>query len=561
MDGSGAAPYRGSIAIRDGRISAIDRSERGPDAQAVEEIDATGRIVCPGFIDVHTHYDAQLFWDPALTPSCFHGVTTAIGGNCGFSIAPLAAEAGEREYLMRMLARVEGMPIESLLTGAPWDWRTTEEYLDRVDGHTGINVAFSVGHSAIRRAVMGPRAVGSKADAHDLSAMERLLRSGLEAGAIGFTSSWGLTHFDDDGQPVPSRHAEREELIALCRVVREYAGTSLEFIPTNGPFPAWVGELVSDMSVAAQRPLNWNILHIFADTLDEGLAKLAGGDLARQRGGKVVALTMPVSSSARFSLITGAALESLPGWKEVFALPIPERIAVFSDPEARARLNASAETVNFLPTNWAEHVIWDTFAPENKGFEGRTLADIGDELGATPWDALCQIAVADELKTSFGTVPRVATEADWAARVSVWRDGRAVIGASDAGAHLDMLATFAFPTAMLAAVREHRLLPIEEAVHMLTDIPARLYGIKERGRLLPGWHADLVVLDPDSVAPHPATMRYDLPGDQGRLYAESRGVDHVIVNGTPVVRLGALTGRAGGRLLRSGKDTATPSLD
>jgi N-acyl-D-aspartate/D-glutamate deacylase len=391
--------------------------------------------------------------------------------------------------------------------------------------------------------------------------MAALLRAGLEAGAIGFTSSWGQLHFGDDGKPVPSRSADREELLALCRVVRDYPGTSLEFIPTNGPFPDWVGGLVADMSVAAERPLNWNVLMVFADTLEQGLSKLSAGDVARERGGRVVALTIPVSTSVRFSLLTGASLESLPGWGPVFALPIGERIKIFADREARSRLGDSARhSGSSLPINWPEHIIWSTSAPENQQYEGRSLGDISETMGLDPWNALCEIAVADELKTSFGTVPRVASQEDWAARVSVWRDRRAVIGASDAGAHLEMVSTFAYPTAMFAAVRDHALMPLEEAVQLVTDVPARLYGIRERGRVQEGWHADLVVFDSRTIAPEEVRMRFDLPGQQGRLYAEAIGVDHVVVNGTVVVGDARLTGDCGGRLLRSGVDTVTPSL-
>jgi N-acyl-D-aspartate/D-glutamate deacylase len=403
--------------------------------------------------------------------------------------------------------------------------------------------------------------VGDAADEATIKRMEALLRASLEAGAIGFSSSWGLTHIDGEGQPVPSRHADRAELMALCRAVRDYEGTSLEFIPTNGPFPAWVAELTADMSVEAQRPLNWNILHVYADSLQDGLAKLAGGDVARAKGGKVIGLTMPISTSPRFSLLTGAVLESLPGWGELFALPLNPRIEVFRDRDARRRLNERAQdSGTFININWSDHVIWDTYAPENEQYRGRTLGEIAQNSGGDAWSTLCEIAARDDLRTSFGPKPRVTTKEDWAARVSVWRDARAVIGASDAGAHLDMVAGFSFCTGMLAAVRDQQLMSIEEAVHLLTDVQAQLYGIRERGQLQEGWHADLVVFDPVTVGSDEAAMRFDLPGGGGRLYAASRGIDHVIVNGSCLVRDGALTSSRSGTVLRSGRDTSTPSM-
>ena len=255
VDGTGAPRRQGDIGLKDGRIAAIGDLE-GRTSDRV--LDLQGQIVAPGFIDVHTHYDAQVFWDPTLSPSSNHGVTTVVGGNCGFSIAPLSPGAGD--YLTRMLARVEGMPLESLQQGVPWNWTSFAEYLASFEKDLAINAGFMVGHSALRRVVMGEKAVGHEADASQIEAMVDLLHESLRGGGLGFSSSVAPTHNDGDGQPVPSRHAAREELIALAGALRDHEGTSLEFLPGVGPFQDHERELMADLSCAAQRALNWNVL-------------------------------------------------------------------------------------------------------------------------------------------------------------------------------------------------------------------------------------------------------------------------------------------------------------
>jgi N-acyl-D-aspartate/D-glutamate deacylase len=562
IDGTGAPRRRADVGIRDGRIVAIGEVT----GEAETTIDATGKVVAPGFVDVHTHFDAQVFWDSALTPSPLHGVTTVLAGNCGFTIAPLTADPSDGEYLMRMLARVEGMPLESLREGVPWSWRTTAEYFDTIDGKLGVNAGFMVGHSAIRRNVMGLCATQREATDDELAAMTKLLHDGLEAGGLGFSSSWARTHNDADGRMVPSRYASRDELVALAGVAGQHEGTSLEFIPMVGPaFEPWAVDLMADLSVAAKRPLNWNILTVTASNAAQGMAKLEAGDAARAKGGKVVALTIPHSFGVRLSFASGFILDAMPGWEAPMLLPRADKMAIFRDKAARDHLNELAQqpTNPMLPlANWGTKVIYDTVAPENKQYEGRTVDEIAAEQGRDAWDTLMDIVVADELLTSFGTVPIPESDDDWKARLEFWRDSRAVIGASDAGAHLDLLASFNYATMLLGqAVRERQLLGLEEAVHLITDVPAQLYGLVERGRLQEGWHADIVVLDPATVRSDEIAMQFDLPGGAGRLYAGATGIDHVLVNGTPLVRDGVLTAERRGTLLRSGRDTRTPSLD
>jgi N-acyl-D-aspartate/D-glutamate deacylase len=561
IDGTGSARRRADVGIQGDRIVAT--GDLGEDA--VETIDATGKVVAPGFVDVHTHYDAQVFWDGALTPSPLHGVTTALAGNCGFTIAPLSDDPADGDYLMRMLARVEGMPLESLREGVPWNWKSTAEYFDQIEGRLGINAGFMVGHSAMRRVVMGDESTAREAKPDEVEAMQSLLRAGLEAGAMGFSSSWARTHNDADGHMVPSRFASRDELVDLCGTVSQYPGTSLEFIPMVGPFEPWAVELMAAMSAAAQRPLNWNVLGVNARSLADAERKLEAGDYARAHGGRVVALTVPMSFPVYLSFRSGFVLDAMPGWEDVMGLPLDEKLKFFDDREALAKLDArsqSDENPLRMLANWSNLRIHAVVAPENEQYQGQMVGDIAEAEGRSAWDVLTSIARADELNTSFGTVPAQDTDDDWKARIQVWRDRRALIGASDAGAHLDLLASFNYATEVLGkAVRQRKLLPMEEAINLITDTPAQLYGLKERGRIADGWKADVVVLDPETIGSHDVRMRMDLPGGAGRLYAEADGIEHVLVNGTGIVRDAKLTDSRTGTLLRSGRDTETASLD
>lgn len=555
VDGTGAPGAVGDVAVRDGRLVPVDEAEPG-----ATEIDATGLVVAPGFVDLHTHYDAQLTWDPSASPSSLHGVTTVFGGNCGFTIAP-AGEA-HAPYLMRMMARVEGMPLEALEAGLPWDWTSYADWFERLDGQVGVNAGFHVGHSAVRRVVMG-EACHEPASDEQIEAMAALVREACAAGAMGFSTSTAPTHNDADGEPVPSRAASNQELVALAGAVRDAPGTTLEAILAgciNG-FADEERDLLAAMSVAAQRPLNWNVLGVSSMNPTGHESQLAASDHAADRGGRVVALTLPHSMRIRLSFLSGFVLDGFPGWREVLSLPVPARIAALSDPDVRRQLDAGAnsEEAGLLRglASWKGLEIIESSNPE---LEGRTVGQVMEATGsdADPFDVLLDIVVADELRTGLRPSGLRDSEADWKLRADVWRDPRALIGGSDAGAHLDMMCGAIYSTALLShGVREYGVIPLEEAIHRLTDVPARLYGVRERGRIAPGFHADLVLFDPATVGYEPERMRYDLPGGAWRLHAEATGIDRVLVNGVTVVDGGRATGATPGTLLRSGRDTET----
>jgi N-acyl-D-aspartate/D-glutamate deacylase len=552
VDGTGAPGRVADVSITDGKISGI-----GDDADSAREVvDATGLVVAPGFVDIHTHYDAQLFWDPTASPSPLHGVTTVIGGNCGFTLAPAGEE--HADYLMRMMARVEGMPLEALEAGLPWDWTSYADWHGRLEGRIGVNAGFLIGHSAVRRVVMGEACHG-EASADQIAEMARLVREACEAGALGISTSRAPTHNDGDGEPVPSRAASDEELLALARAAGEVEGTTVELILAgciNG-FTDDEMDLMARMSLAANRPVNWNVLAVTAAHPEAYQHQLQASDVAAERGAKVMALTLPHSTKIRMNFLSGFIFDGLPGWRPVIALPPEERMKALADPEVRKRLaeGASSEEAGILRglANWGRLRLVETFAPENAAYEGKLVSEVVESKGGDPFDVLLDIVLADELRT--GLTPGGMGEAsadDWKLRAEVWRDPRTVVGGSDAGAHLDMMCGAIYSTALLShGVREHQVITLEEAIHQLTDVPARLYGLKNRGRIEQGWAADLVMFDLDKVGHRAERTRADLPGGASRIYAEASGIEAVFVNGTRV------NGATPGTLLHAGRDTET----
>jgi N-acyl-D-aspartate/D-glutamate deacylase len=490
-------------------------------------------------------------------------VTTVIGGNCGFSLAP--SGPAHADYLARMMARVEGMPLSSL-EKLDWSWTSFGDWLGRLDGRIGVNAGFLVGHSAVRRSVMGEAAVGSEATAEQTASMVALLHRSIDEGALGFSTSQAHTHNDGDGSPVPSRSATRAEIEALGTAVGAHDGTTLEIIVPgclNGFSEAEV-DLMATLSLLANRPVNWNVLGVSAKNRDGLEHQLAASTTAAERGATVVALTLPHTMKIRLSFEHGAILDGLPGWRELFAVSPTERIRRLSDPDERRRLDEGAKSkeagIIGALANWQMLLIDETFAPANRAYEGRSVGDVAAERGVDPFDALLDIVIADDLRTGLRP-PIPESEADWVLKADVWRDGRTIVGGSDAGAHLDVMCGAIYSTSLLGeGVRKRHLLSWEEAVHQLTDVPARLYGLRDRGRLLPGSFADVVIFDPDRVGQLPERTRADLPGGASRLYAEAEGIEHVLVNGTEIVTAGRFTGAVPGAVLRSGRDTDTVTV-
>lgn len=558
IDGTGARGVIADVAIKDGRIAAIGAI---PESGTIET-DATGKLVTPGFVDPHTHYDAQLLWDPTASPSSIHGVTTVIGGNCGFTLAPL--RPGDDDYLRKMMAKVEGMPLKALELGTDWSWESFGDFLDRLDGQISVNAGFLAGHCAIRRYVMGGEAVGSAAGPEDLEKIRAELAKALEAGALGFSFTNSTSHSDGEGEAVASRWATPDELIALAEETGRHEGTTLEGIVPGclDRFDDDEIELLGTMSAAANRPMNWNVLTVDSREADRVPRQMEAYDRAIELGGKVIALTMPVQVPMNMSLANFCGLFLIPGWGEVLDTDIDERISRLQDPDTRVRLlehGQSREAGVFRRlADWGDYIVGDTYSDENEGLSGRRVKDIAAERHMSSFGTFLDISIADRLQTIWWPTPQDDDDESWRMRAELWSDGRAMIGGSDAGAHLDRMCGAPYPTRFIGdCINGRRLTTVEHAVQLMTSDPASLFGLKDRGTLTVGNHADVVMLDPEAIDSGPAKLVTDLPGESARLVADSNGIERVLCNGVAIVEHGVTTGAVPGTLLRSGRDTRT----
>jgi len=558
VDGTGAPGRRADLGIKDGRIVVLGTT----DEPALNVIDGTGMVVAPGFVDPHTHYDAQLLWDPMATPSSFHGVTTVIGGNCGFTLAPL--KPGDGDYLRKMMSKVEGMPLPALEHGTDWSWETFADFLQRFEGNIAVNAGFLVGHCAIRRYAMGLDAVGNPADAEQIVGMRAELAKAIEAGALGFSFTNSTSHSDGEGEPVASRWATHDELIALCEETGKYPGTTLEGIVPGclDTFSDDEIDLLAKMSAAANRPMNWNVLTVDSREPDRVPRQLQAAARAKELGGRVVALTMPIQVPMNMSFLNFCGLWLMPNWKDVMAGSVAERIQRLQDPDTRIKLlewSLSKEAGVFRRlADWADYIIGDTFSEENAGLSGRSVRDIAAERATSAFGTLLDIVIADELRTVLWPTPQDNDAESWRMRAELWLDERAMIGGSDAGAHLDRMCGAPYPTKFLNdCLHGHKLISMETAVKLMTSDPAALFGLKDRGVLRIGAIADVVVFDPATVGSQEPRLVTDLPGNSARLTADSVGMNHVFVNGVAILRDGVATGATPGTVLKSGRDTET----
>ena len=549
-DGSGREAARGDLAVSGGRIAAVGRvAERG-----AREIDGAGLALAPGFIDVHTHYDCQLFWDPQASPSPWHGVTTVVMGNCGFTIAP--CREADRETLMQLLLFVEGMPIETLRAGIAWAWEDFGGYLGALEGRgVGPNVAAFIGHSAVRYRVMGRAAVERAATPEECAAMAALVREGMAAGAIGWSTSLSPTHFFGDGTPAPSRLADEAELLALARALADLERGVIEIAPrtTIGP-PADKAEeqrSFAGLARASGKVVSW------APLLDNPFAPgsaqqiIAEAAELQARGVQVVPQVGCRPLEVRFDFTEPAFyLEQNPFWRPIMAKSRDERRRLFADAEFRAELCRQTGFVAALAQGWDRLVLRLAASEGVRRWQDRSVAEIAAAEGRAPLDVFCDLVLEDDLATQWGVV---LMNHDERAVAELIRHPAGLLALSDAGAHVDTLCDQGFTTYLLGHwVRDLGALPLEHAVRLVTAVPAERYGLHGRGRLAPGYAADLVLFDPARVAMRPTEMVYDLPRGQRRLLQRAEGIVDVLVNGTPVVADGAPTGRRPGRVLRGG---------
>ncbi len=550
VDGTGREPVHGDVAVNDGRIAAVGRvPERG-----TREIDGAGLAVAPGFIDVHTHYDCQLFWDPSAGPSPWHGVTTVVMGNCGFTIAP--CREGDRETLMQLLLFVEGMPIETLRAGIAWGWEDFAGYLGALERQGAApNVAAFIGHSAVRYSVMGRAAVERAATAEERERMAAVVRDAIAAGAIGWSTSLSPTHFFGDGTPAPSRLADESELLALASALARFDRGVIEVAPrsTIGPprDKAEEQRFFAELARASGKVVSWAPL-LDSPFVPGGALEIIEQAAAFQADGVAVVPQVGCRPlEVRFDFAEPAFfLEQVPFWREVMAKPLDVRRRLFGDPDFRAELGRQTGFVAALAPSWERLVLRLAARPELRSWQERSVAEIAAARGTSPLAAFCDVVLEDDLRTQWGVV---LMNHDERAVAELIRHPAGLLALSDAGAHVDTLCDQGFSTYLLGHwVRELGALALEEAVRLLTSVPADRYGLAGRGRLVPGCAADLVLFDPVRVAMRPTEMVHDLPRGQRRLLQRADGIVTVLVNGAPVVEDGAPTDRRPGRVLRGG---------
>ncbi|MGH8662661.1 MAG: N-acyl-D-amino-acid deacylase family protein [Burkholderiales bacterium] len=551
IDGSGMPRYRADVAVHRGKIAAIGRIRDS----AKEVVDAEGHIVAPGFVDGHTHMDAQIFWDPIGTSSCYHGITTAVMGNCGFTLAPCAAK--DKHMVVRNLQRAEDIPPAAMEAGIKWSWTTYPEYLAALEAlPKGINYASYVGHSAIRTFVMGDRAFEQAASEDDLRAMEQHVRDAINAGAVGFTTSRSPSHETPEGRPVASRQASWDEVRRLVGVMGdlnaglfEIAGEGVDRKAGDPGVREWHTRL-RDLAVESGRPITFGVFgrrtspgtwKHYLDLLDETAAM----------GGRMFAQAHSRSLSALLSFKTQMPFDRLPLWKEIRALPIEEQKQKLRDPQLRHKLietsgmndGRKAVGTEARPADYDWLFVFDTVEGPH-----RSVAEVARERGQHPAETMIELALDKDLDLFF--LQPVANE-DQDAALQIMRHPRTVTTFSDSGAHVSQLMDSSLQTHLLAHwVRTKQAFTLEQAVSMLTLVPATLWGFHDRGLIREGMAADIAVFNPDTIVAEMPEVVDDLPAGARRLVQRARGMKATVVNGEVLLRDGKHTGALPGRLLR-----------
>jgi N-acyl-D-aspartate/D-glutamate deacylase len=548
VDGTGAPAYTGDVAIKGDRLAAIGPN-LGRDAARI--IEADGLVVTPGFIDPLTHYDAQLLWDNLATPSSSFGITTIVIGNCGFAIAPCKPK--DREMTMRALVKVEGMSLKALQEGIPWEFETYPEYLQALERHhPALNVATLIGHSPLRVYAMGEAASERAANEEERQTIKRLFVEALEAGAFGLGTSTSTVHIDANGRPVPSRMASQDEFDDLIEVFRRFGRGTFEITPTQDGKSDWM----ADFGRRSGRPVTWALL--MSSTLSPNRHRRILSDTERfqSEGIQLYPQTGCFPLTMDFSLESPYPFEGLPVWQRVFNTPRPEWPALFQNPEFRDTFRQEATTypTRLFPGQWELVEVLEPARPENEPLRGKNMVQLAQERGASPVDTFFDLAVSEDLQTMFNVALLNTDEGMVHELIS---NPATLIAASDAGAHQTLLCDAGYTARMLGYwVRDKGLLQLEQAVASLTTAPARVYGIKERGRLTPGYYADVVIYDPKTIMDGPKRLVRDLPGGEPRLTRDSQGILFTFVNGQPLMNEGKIdpqvaAERPNGQVLRA----------
>jgi N-acyl-D-amino-acid deacylase len=550
IDGSGMPRFRADVGIMDGRIAAIGKL-RGERAR--QEIDADGHVVTPGIVDAHTHMDAQVFWDPIGTCSCWHGITSVVMGNCGFSLAPCAEK--DKLLVMRNLERAEDIAPEAMEAGIKWSWETFPQYLDAVDRTPkGINYAAYMGHSALRTYVMRERAFTNEATADDIEKMKREVRAAVRAGAIGFTTSRTRNHQTPDGKPVASRLAKWEEVRQLVGAMGEEGAGVFEIAgEETGMDPERINNYLGRLKTLAVETGVPVTFGMFSSRVapDYWRPYFALADETAEAGGRMFIQVHSRSLNVLLSFETVMPFDRLPAWREIRKFPLAEQEAALRNPETRRALvraaheDSEARGVGAEPrrANFKYMYLLDRPTPPH-----RSIAEIADERKQDPVETVIDLALEKHLKQFF--LQPLANE-NQEHVLEMMRHKRSVVTFSDSGAHVSQIMDSSLQSHVLSYwVREKEAFTLEEAIRLLTLVPASYWGLKNRGLLREGWAADVIVFDPEKIAPMMPVLDHDLPAGARRLKQKAAGLMATVVNGEVVLRNNEHTGALPGQLLR-----------
>jgi N-acyl-D-aspartate/D-glutamate deacylase len=543
VDGSGLPSYNGDIAIKDGKIVELGRINGG----ARKTLDVGGLAVAPGFIDHHTHMDAQLLWDPYATSEPQHGVTSIIAGNCGLALAPV--KSGDEDALVKSFVRVEAIPRFALEKGVPWGWHSYRDYLGSLVGRLGINMGGLAGHIAVRQYVMGDESVERRATPAEVQRMQQLVRECMEAGAFGFSTNRNERHMREDGKPVPSRLADIEELLTLCEPLGELNAGVIQ--STLGQYTPKNLELYDELARRTQRPVVGLVVVHRSNRPEQWKEQLKATADAFQKGYRTYRLCHTVPLVRYFDLKTTQLFDEFPTWKSLMFMDEPARKAAFADPETRQKLRA--DFADPRPTvfhrNWAIVRVEKVARQENQKYVGKTIADLAAMRGRESLDAFLDLSLEEDLQTVFWNAN---SGGDPEAMGQIMQSPYVLIGTSDAGAHVLFGANFGYATTLLGLwVREMNVLSLERAVHKLSFEVASVYGIEGRGLLRPGYAADLAIFDADKVNACEPEWSNDYPGGTKRMIQRSVGMHYTVVNGRVICEDGKITGELPGQVLRS----------
>ncbi|PYM75590.1 MAG: hypothetical protein DME10_03805 [Candidatus Rokuibacteriota bacterium] len=547
IDGSGRPAFNGDVAVARGKIVELGRLD-GPARRVIE---ADGRVVAPGFVDNHCHYDAQVLWDPLCTFSSHHGATTVIIGNCSLALAPVKAH--ERQKLAGMLSYVEAIPMDVLEAGVPWTWETYPEYMSAIGQRLGVNVGTLVGHSAVRLYAMGADCSERPATDAELEAMRRVVREALEAGALGLSITRNMNHFDIAGTRIPAACAPESELFALADVLRE-AGTGV-IQCGGGTNPELKDGLLSRLSQACGRTIMYNTLLEQARQPGRWQKHLAHVEATAKQGIRAIPLCNPGSVVNRFTMKNCQVFRSMPTWLPILQASDDEKLAAYRSAEIRAKLRSEVEAPlgpdSTFSKRWDLMVVEEPALPKNRGLRGQHIAEIAKAQGKHPLDAFLDLAVEENLETVFSLGE---INMDTEAVAQILGSPYAVVGLSDGGAHVQFHSNVSNPTRLLGYwVREKGIMSLELAVRRLTFDSASAFGIYDRGLLQPGMAADLVIFDPDTVRPVPEDVVHDFPSNGWRMRELAEGIHYTVVNGEVLMEKGTHTGSYPGRVLHNAR--------